>query len=150
MTDYETLDISVTIRGEFWDNRPEFSLWFDGEMINSHTLTSTESYTINFARTLAPGDHVIDIRLLNKTPADTVVDKNNNIIKDMILSVEDIVIDDISLDHLLWQAEYLLDRPQQFNGNTIDNLPGCVDLGWNGTYRLTFTSPFYIWLLERL
>jgi hypothetical protein len=68
----------------------------------------------------------------------------------MLLNIDDIVIDDISLGHLLWSADYLLDHPQEYQGQTITKLDNCVNLGWNGTYVINFTSPFYVWLLEKL
>ena len=76
--------------------------------------------------------------------------QNGEIVKDMLLNIDNITIDDISLGHLIWDAEYLLDRPQIYQGKEIDHLDRCVNLGWNGTYVLKFTSPFYIWLLEKL
>ena len=95
------------------------------------------------------GQHELKIRLENKTINDTVIE-NSEVVKDMLLNIDDITIDDISLGNLLWSSEYILDKPQEYNGNTIDHLDGCVNLGWNGTYVLKFTSPFYIWLLEKL
>ena len=68
----------------------------------------------------------------------------------MLLNIDDITIDDISLGNLLWSAEYLLDTPQTYNGQTITKLDSCVNLGWNGSYSLKFTSPFYLWLLENM
>jgi len=68
----------------------------------------------------------------------------------MLLNIDDITIDDISLGNLLWSAEYILDEPQEYNGKIIDHLDHCVNLGWNGAYTLKFTSPFYVWLLEKL
>ena len=68
----------------------------------------------------------------------------------MLLNIDGITIDDISLGQLLWNAEYILDKPQQYNSKEITELANCVNLGWNGTYVFKFTSPFYIWLLEKL
>jgi hypothetical protein len=98
---------------------------------------------------LNEGDHTLKIRLENKTASDTLVE-NGEIVKDMLLNIDDIEIDDISLGNLLWSAEYLLDKPQEYKGNSINHLDGCVNLGWNGTYVLKFTTPFYVWLLEKL
>ena len=68
----------------------------------------------------------------------------------MLLNIKDIEIDSISLGQLVWSGEYLIDEPQEYNGTTITKLDHCVNLGWNGTYVLNFSSPFYIWLLESL
>ena len=76
--------------------------------------------------------------------------KDGKIVKDLLLNINDIKIEDISLGNLLWTADYKLDQKQTFNGQEIDHLDNCVNLGWNGTYMLTFTSPFYLWLLENI
>jgi hypothetical protein len=104
---------------------------------------------VNFERTIDEGPHTLKIRLENKTNADTNI-RNGEVVDDMLLNIDDIVIDNISLENLLWSAEYILDQPQTYKGESIDHLDGCINLGWNGTYVLKFSSPFYIWLLEKL
>ena len=92
----------------------------------------------------------LSIRLENKESSDTIVE-NNEISKDMLLNINDIEIDDVSLSNLIWiKSDYHLDQPQNFKGNVINRLPNCVNLGWNGTYKMQFESPFYIWLLENI
>ena len=75
---------------------------------------------------------------------------DSGVMKDMLLNIDDITIDDLSLGNLLWSAEYKLDERQMYNGKEIDHMDRCVNLGWNGSYTLNFSSPFYIWLLEKL
>jgi len=104
---------------------------------------------VAFEHTVDEGPHTLKIRLENKTISDTVIE-NGEVVKDMLLNIDDITIDEISLGNLLWSAEYILDEKQTYKGQEIDHLDGCVNLGWNGTYTLKFTSPFYIWLLEKL
>jgi hypothetical protein len=110
---------------------------------------SNAVHNVKFQRNVSEGPHTLKIRLENKTNADTVI-KDGEVVNDLILNIDDIIIDDISLGNLLWSAEYILDKKQQYKGQEIDHLDGCVNLGWNGTYVLKFTSPFYIWLLEKL
>jgi hypothetical protein len=112
-------------------------------------IASKSEQIINFERRVTQGPHELKIRLENKTDTDTVIE-NDEVVKDMLLNISDINVDDISLGNLLWSAEYILDKPQIYKGQTIDHLDGCVNLGWNGTYILKFSSPFYIWLLEKL
>lgn len=145
----EKLKFAVTLSGTFWNRKPQFSIWLDDHVISQSEIASPAQQTIEFERTVAEGLHTLKIRLENKNDSDTVVE-NGTVVKDMLLNIDDIVIDDISLGHLLWSAEYLLDSPHEYQGQTIDHLDGCVNLGWNGTYVLKFTSPFYIWLLEKL
>jgi hypothetical protein len=145
----EKLSFVVALSGTFWDRRPQFSIWLDDHQVVNSEITSTAQQNFNFERTIDEGAHTLKIRLENKTTSDTVIEKGE-VIKDMLLNIDDITIDDISLGNLLWSAEYVLDKKQTYKGQEIDHLDGCVNLGWNGTYTLKFTSPFYIWLLEKL
>lgn len=144
----ESINFKIVLNGTYWGKKPQYSVWLD-EAVITQSEVSKELHTIEFQRTLSEGAHSLKIRLENKSPEDTIIE-NGEIVEDMLLNIDDIVIDDISLGNLLWTAEYKLDKPQIYKGETIDHLDGCVNLGWNGTYILNFTSPFYIWLLEKL
>jgi hypothetical protein len=144
----EKLQFVVSLSDSSWQKKPQFSIWLDDRVVVQSEI-SVIPHEIKFERTLAEGQHELKIRLENKVKDDTVIE-NGQIIKDMLLNIDDITIDDISLGNLLWSAEYILDENQTYKGQQIDHLDGCVNLGWNGTYVLKFTSPFYIWLLENL
>jgi hypothetical protein len=145
----EKLSFVISLSGTYWDRRPQFSIWLDDHVVVQSEIPDSAVHPISFERMIDEGQHELKIRLENKTINDTVIE-NSEVVKDMLLNIDDITIDDISLGNLLWSSEYILDKPQEYNGNTIDHLDGCVNLGWNGTYVLKFTSPFYIWLLEKL
>jgi hypothetical protein len=145
----EKLSFVVALSGTFWERRPQFSIWLDDHVVTQSEIPDTASHPIAFERTVDEGPHTLKIRLENKTNADTNI-RNGEVVKDMLLNIDDITIDDISLGNLLWSAEYILDEKQMYQGQEIDHLDGCVNLGWNGTYILKFSSPFYIWLLEKL
>lgn len=144
----ENLKFDITLSGTYWGKRPQFSIWLD-EQVVKQTEFKDQVQTVSFTRELYEGQHSLKIRLENKDDHDTVIE-NGQIVKDMLLNIDDIIIDDISIGNLLWSAEYILDHPQEYQGKTITKLDNCVNLGWNGTYILNFTSPFYIWLLEKL
>ena len=145
----ENLKFKINLTGTFWNRRPQFSVWLDDHVVVQSEISDSSVHPITFERTVDEGPHTLKIRLENKTNADTHI-KNGEVVDDMLLNIDDIMIDDISLGNLLWSAEYILDEKQMYQGKEIDHLDGCVNLGWNGTYILKFTSPFYIWLLEKL
>ena len=147
--EHESLEFVVTVSGTYWDKKPQFSIWLDDHVIIQTSISSESLQTHKFTRTIDEGEHTLKIRLENKSSSDTQI-VNGEVTNDMILNIDDITIDDISLGQLLWDAEYVLDKPQQYNGKEITQLSNCVNLGWNGTYVLKFSSPFYIWLLEKL
>ena len=147
--EHESLEFVITVSGTYWDKKPQFSIWLDDHVIIQTSISSESHQPHKFTCTIDEGEHTLKIRLENKSSSDTQI-VNGEVTNDMILNIDDITIDDISLGQLLWDAEYKLDKPQQYNGKEITQLDNCVNLGWNGMYVLKFTSPFYIWLLEKL
>ncbi len=145
----ENLSFKISLTGTFWDRRPQFSVWLDNHVVIQSEITSSAEQIVAFERRVDEGPHELKIRLENKVDADTVIE-NDEVVKDMLLNIDNITIDDIGLGNLLWSAEYILDKKRIYKGQEIDHLDGCVNLGWNGTYVLKFSSPFYIWLLEKL
>jgi len=145
----ESLNFEVKLSGTHWNKYPEFSVWIDDQLLVKDKIVF-DTHTIKIERDLEEGEHLLKIRLENKDQKTDTVIENGQIVKDMLLNIDDIVINDISLGNLLWTTEYQLDQPQEYNGKTITKLDHCVNLGWNGTYVLKFSSPFYVWLLEKL
>lgn len=146
----ETLNFAINLSGTYWQKRPQFSIWLDDQLVVASEIVATDSQIVKFDRTLFYGSHDIKIRLENKTSADTTKDSQGNIYQDMLLNINDIVIDDMSVGMLRYSAEYILDSQQEYQGQMIKSLDRCVNLGWNGTYIFKFQSPFYVWLLEKL
>jgi hypothetical protein len=146
----ELLDFSVTVSGTYWDKKPQFSIWLDDNVIIQTEISSESQQSHKFTRTIDEGEHTLSIRLENKFLSDTQI-VNGEVTNDMLLNINNITIDDISLGELLWsESIFLLDKPHEYQGDKITHLDNCVNLGWNGSYTLTFSSPYYIWLLEKL
>jgi len=145
----ESLEFAVTVSGTYWSKKPQFSIWLNNKVIIQTEISSDVPQTHKFTHEIDEGEHTLRIKLENKTDTDTLI-VNGAVTKDMLLNIIDVTIDDISLGQLLWNAEYILDKPQQYHGKEITQLDSCVNLGWNGSYILKFSSPFYIWLLEKL
>ncbi len=146
----ESLEFAVTVSGTYWSKKPQFSIWLNDKVIIQTEISSDSPQTHKFKHVLDEGEHTLKIKLENKTDYDTLV-VNGQVSKDMLLNINDITIDEISLGQLLWSdSTFIPDKPQHYRGKEITQLDNCVNLGWNGTYVLKFTSPFYIWLLEKL
>ena len=145
----ESLEFAVTVSGTYWSKKPQFYIWLNNKVIIQTEISSDVPQTHKFTHEIDEGEHTLRIKLENKTDTDTLI-VNGAVTKDMLLNIIDVTIDDISLGQLLWNAEYILDKPQQYHGKEITQLDSCVNLGWNGSYILKFSSPFYVWLLEKL
>ena len=93
-------------------------------------------------------DHQLAITLGGKTPEDTIVDAQGQILEDRTLEISHITMDDIDIQSLIYEhAEYAHD----FNGTAepvIDEFFGTM--GCNGTVSLRFSTPVYLWLLENM
>ncbi len=149
----EALSFKIGLSGTFWKKIPEYSVLLDNKLIkkdqlttslnNGEQLTSPTEFIEFTAEVEEDVPHQLQIRLENKDNGDTIVE-GQTIVKDMLLNVDSIEIEEISLGNLLWdESEFLPDDSQR------PILKQCVNLGWNGTYTLTFTSPYYLWLLEK-
>ena len=140
----ESVKFEITLSGTYWDRVPEFSITVDDKEFVHDSVT--ESQTFTFETELTEEDHVLKINFINKSDDQTIQnDKKTEIVKDMLLNIEKITIDDIEIENLKWSGSKFV--PEDPHKETLDN---CVNLGWNGTYEIRFTSPVYLWLLENL
>lgn len=142
----ETLNFRIGLSGTFWEKAPLFSILLDGHSYINDFAGSPSTKVWEFDASLDEGQHLLEIRLENKTDKDTVQNEDKTeILKDLLLNIDFIEIDNIPLDELMWsKSEFIGDNPSK------PILKRCVNLGWNGSYRLEFTSPFYLWLLENM
>ena len=69
----------------------------------------------------------------------------------MLLNIVSVEIDEIDLGHLTYSlSEYHVSQYVEYNGEITNLVKNCVNLGWNGTWQLSWNTPFYIWLLENI
>jgi hypothetical protein len=142
----ETLKFKIGLSGTYWDRKPQYTVLIDDVQVAEGTADSEVSY-IEFSHELEDErPHAIKIRLENKTNRDVVQsDDKSVIVKDMLLNIESISIDDVDLGQLKWdKSKFVGDDPAR------PEIAKCVNLGWNGTYTLEFSCPFYLWLLENM
>lgn len=157
----EKLHFKVYLKGSKHQKCPEFLIGLNGFNCVSDSLpayngdSTLYEFTVEGAK---EGENILSISFLNKSNRDTILDLDGNIIEDLLLNIEKIEINDINLETLIWShSSYEPVYPESYIQNmalTGDILPtqvtNCVNLGWNGTWKLPFTSPFHIWLLENM
>jgi hypothetical protein len=156
----ETTTFKIGLSGTYWDKKPNFTISVNNQVYESRSISAESGVTeyFTFTTELTEGPAVLSISLLNKEDSDVKKDNyddpvNFKILGDMLLNIESIEIDEIDIGTLRHTAsEFFLAVPQSDSwGNTlITSIKECVNLGWNGTYRLPFESPFYVWLLENM
>jgi len=92
--------------------------------------------------------HVLEFVLSGKTIEHTQITDQGEITSDVTVRIQDISFDDIEISQMFSElAEYHHD----FNGTqpaVVERFYG--EMGCNGTVRLEFTTPIYLWLLENM
>jgi len=108
----------------------------------------TESQEISTEISDDQAQHVLRLIMKNKTPACTKINDAGVIVQDAQLIIEDIAFDEIKLGHVFTElATYTHD----FNGTGAEtNEKFHSEMGCNGTVRLEFFTPVYLWLLENM
>lgn len=137
----ENVEVKINLSSVHWDGRyPGARVYINNNLIFDGLISQPEE--INWNGDLDESDHDIVIEMYNKQDGDTVLDESDNILKDVVLNIDNISIDDIDLELLLWtNSEYVSSA-----GKTKE----CVNLGWNGFWKLSFSVPTYLWFLENL
>jgi hypothetical protein len=154
----EKIHFKITLSGTYWDKQPHYVILVDDqEYVNAYiTKPSDETEYVEFdCEVEEEQEHVLRIRLDNKMIQDTVTDTtdpdNHVIVKDMLLNIIDIEVDDIELGTLVqMKSTFKYDYPQNSPAPGATEWANCVNLGFNGTYELGFSSPFYLWLLDNI
>ena len=147
----ETITFKLGLSGTYHDRPPKYRVLVD-DTEYSHGLVSADSdktFFVEFTCSLEENtEHCLKIRLEDKRHEDTVVEAGE-IVKDQLLNIVSVSVDDLDLGSIIWSKSlYRLDQAQKFNNQIVQQLDNCVNLGWNGTYELRFSIPFYFWLLE--
>lgn len=142
MTD--TLKIKLKISNTNPDLPLGLEVWIDDQCVtNIEHVTETVT---NCEILDADGAHELRIVMKNKQGEHTVIDADNNIVQDALLSVDLVEFDGINItDIFVSRSEYT----HSFNGSGQSITDRCYgQIGCNGTVSLKFNTPFYLWLLE--
>lgn len=122
--------------------QPNFVAYLDGVPFTySRQLQDTTTFRVS--RDLAAGRHVLEIKHQHKEPHDPST----------ALIVKSIQLNGIVSDQFVWHGVYTPEYPepwateQRVQGiDLAAALPGNNYLGWNGTWRLEFTTPVFTWI----
>ena len=123
-------------------------VWLDQQIVfNTESLIAAESIRVDIDDAVE-AHHVLKIVLKNKRSEHTVIDADQNIVSDSLLLLSDFELEGINITQLMFDnAEYSHD----FNGNgpaTTEKSYGAM--GCNGSLTLKFSTPLYVWLLDKM
>lgn len=109
-------------------------------LVNSNVeYTGIVKDTVSLS-TVVHGEYALAIKFTNKNPQDTLVE-DGKIVKDKSFELDKIIIDDYSLDSLIWNSTYTAN-----DGNCY---PGCLFFGPAGQFEIKLASPILFWILQQ-
>jgi len=158
MADQEKVHIKLGLSGTYWDKKPQYRISFNDQVLKEDVISaaSTEIEYLEFDVDYTTDTGSLKVELLNKTPEDTKKDNytdpdNFIIVADMLLNIVSLEIDEIDLGPIPYMnGVYTTKVPVVYNGTPTQTIKECMNLGWNGAWTLTWTNPFYLWLLETM
>ena len=155
----EKLKFKLELWAEYWDKAPRANILLNDHSHFNKEITGTEKEptVIEFEHELTEGEkYRLVIERSGKHKNQTVVE-NGEIIKDQLLNIKSIEIDEIEIGALVYEAVYTPEYPepwatqQRQAGKTLpESFKNVTTIGHNGRWVLSFESPFYMWLLENL
>ena len=155
----ESLKFKIELYSTYWNKPPTVEVKVGDKSYFKNEITSTEKQPtlIEFVHDCeSDKPHNLNIIRTNKNVKETVVE-NNKIVKDQLLNIKHVEIDEINIGSLIYEGIYTPEYPEPWAtqqaklGNKLpESYKNVTELGHNGIWAFTFTSPFYMWLLENL
>ena len=156
----EKLKFKLELYATMWDKPPHAEILIDGKSYYNSEITSTEDKpTLIEFEAEVDEDKKVDliINRSNKGVNQTVVNEKGDILKDQLLHIKRIEIDEIDLGSLVFTGLYTPKYPEPWatqmaeSGRELrESFTNVTQMGHNGEWKFTFTTPFYMWLLENL
>ena len=156
----EKLKFKLELYATMWDRPPHVEILVDDESYFSQDITSTEDKPtiIEFEKEFTEGDKCeLIIKRTGKVKGQSVVNEKGDILKDQLLHIKGIEIDEIDIGALVYEGVYTPQYPEpwasqqrQAGVELQESFKNVTAIGHNGTWQFKFASPFYMWLLENL
>jgi hypothetical protein len=156
----EKLKFKLELYATMWDKAPHAEVLIDDKSYFDGDIKGTEDKPdlIEFEHELEEGkSYQFIIKRTGKGRNQTVINDQGDILKDQLLHIKNIEIDEIDIGTLVYEGVYTPEYPepwatqQRESGNDLkESFKNVTQMGFNGTWSFKFTSPFYMWLLENL
>ena len=156
----EKLKFKLELYATMWDRPPHAEILIDDKNHFKGDITGTEDKPdlIEFeAEFEEDKEYALIIKRSGKSNNQTVINEKGDILKDQLLHIKSIEIDEINIGALVYEGVYTPQYPepwatqQRESGNDLkDSFKNVTQMGFNGEWKFKFTSPFYMWLLENL
>jgi len=140
----EKIKFKIVLDSDYQTTAPHAEVLVNDTVIFDARVTGKSyiTYTKEFDN---EGNHKLIVKLKNKQPEDTEVDAQGNIVKDSLLKIDKVVIEDIEIHNNFSLNTEMFYYEHSEKKETLYNT-----LGINGQAVINFSTPFYAWLLETI
>ena len=156
----EKLKFKLELYATMWDQPPHVEILINDKLLFAGDIIGTENKpdVIVFEHELEEDtEYSLKIKRSGKNVKQTIINDKGDILKDQLLHIKNIEIDEIDLGALVYEGVYSPQYPepwasQQKSAGTElpESFKNVTQMGHNGEWQLSFKSPFYMWLLENL
>ena len=156
----EKLKFKIELYATMWDRPPHAEILIDKKSHFNSDVTGTEDKPnlIEFeAEFEEDKQYNLIINMSGKDKNQTLINDKGDILKDQLLHIKSMEIDEIDLGTLLYEGVYTPQYPEPWakqqreaGVELKESFKNVTQMGHNGEWKFTFGSPFYMWLLENL
>ena len=156
----EKLKFKLELYATMWDKPPHAEILINDVSHFKGDITGTEDKpdVVEFEHELTEGEkYELIIKRSGKIKDQTVINENGDVLKDQLLHIKSIDIDEINIGALIYEGICTPEYPepwatqQREAGKELpESFKNVTAMGHNGEWSFKFESPFYMWLLENL
>jgi len=156
----EKLKIKLELYATMWDKAPHAEILINDKSYFHNDITGTEDKpdVIELEHEFEEGkSYELVIKRTGKSKTQTMINDKGDVLKDQLLNIKSIEIDEIDIGALVYEGVYTPDYPEPWATQQAhlgvklpESLKNVTRMGHNGTWSFEFGSPFYMWLLENL
>ena len=156
----EKLKFKLELYATMWDKPPHAEILINDISQFKGDITSTEDKPsiIEFEHEFVDGEKCeMIIKRSGKNKNQTVVNDKGDLLKDQLLHIKGIEIDEIDIGALVFEGVYTPEYPEPWASQQRkaglklqESFKNVTSMGHDGKWSFKFESPFYMWLLENL
>ena len=156
----EKLKFKLELHATMWDRPPHAEILINDHVYFKGDITGTEHKpdVIEFEHEAEEGNKsILIIKRSGKTANQTVINDKGDILKDQLLNIKSMEIDEIDIGALIYAGVYTPEYPEPWASQQREagvelqeSFKNVSQIGHNGEWRFEFASPFYMWLIENL
>ena len=156
----EKLKFKLELYATMWHKPPQAEILIDNHSHFKGDITGDEAKPnlIVFEQELEEGkEYNLIINRSGKGKKQTVINEKGDILKDQLLHIKSMEIDEIDIGALVYEGIYTPQYPEPWATQQREagielqeSFKNVTNMGHDGEWKFKFASPFYMWILENL